>query len=82
MHGAPTLSVATRYPLGRVKMAKPKREPLPHGDVKAGKKRSFLKRESISGIDREEDRRDLVRLMSHGENQELSLRDFCMDTNW
>lgn len=63
-------------------MAKPKREPLPHGNVKARTKREYLRRESVRLIDRDEDGGDLISLMPRDEPRELRLSDLRMDTNW
>lgn len=65
-------------------MAKPKRPPLPHGDVKAGKRKpsKYLQIISIMHMDRSEGFGDLMTLMPHDEPRELRLSDLCMDTNW
>lgn len=65
-------------------MAKPKREPLPHGDVKARNKRKskYLDIRSIMQMDRDEDGGDLMKLIPRDEPRELRLSDLCMDTNW
>lgn len=63
-------------------MAKPKREPLPHGNVKARKRSKYLDIRSMVQMDRNEDGGDLISLMPRDESRELRLSDLRMDTNW